>query len=998
MDKLRFSFKKPIKHIDKLISDCSIENILKLSKELKKFTNNHNFVTKYLDRLKELIQLLFKYLIDAEKKEECDIVGCFKDEEIFSDLQNIYYIENFEINCTLIQSLSILLVNISKSKVFLYYILSNNFVNDLLLIDYSKYDDEYYSYYVNFLKSLAMRLDKETVHLLYDQKSNNFPLVDCAINLYNYSNAMTRTVVNNILLTILKSKIDLVYEHFYKLPTVNYFCFFGCRLGDLFNDLYNNINNVDPYEDMIDMTLFINDLLSLNQNKINFLVRNSIFYYFLFPKIFQGLYSLIFDANSEGSDANKTDSKKESIIMLCIITFLVNVKDETILYGIVQLLFSDKIPKKFCDYYMNKIEKNPFYIYKWDKTFQNKYNFCQFVAYNYSKEFINSFLNKRNYYYREINNSSSKKSDELKKVRAKCEKLISVKNSQEYKETEMEKFIMQLLNQKQGAYENMRSYHSNLSKGLGIKIGNENEQTKTYNIDDFLNSNSSEINGLNDENNEGEINYECFLYNYKKWVDSLKINIKENKNKLNVELQPNVFRIILYNLFNNQNNVDVNIPLVILNNLFIWIFVNNLNLPKEILEIFHIQLTENNNNNTKNINEQTVKSVNNNEDKNQLEDNDVENTNKNGDSNYQKEKKEKENNNENKNTSEDNKENKIENNTKNNQNQENYNNININVMQNNTPEDEFSKYILDKNYLLYNLIPVENDIYQTNLVLIEKLSLCLENKILMNKIEIIYIDLICKNINSLCIFNSKNFEQIKKIIKTTSLSLIKLLSNILEMDDGHLLKPYNSFEEVMIFSLNTVAINLYDSNLFNKNFKNLSRLLDIIIDYEKNKDVIKGNIVKNNTLALVYLVSILEKMNNKNIFKVLYKHKKYNLNELLESSETSYYVVYKDEKMIIFYDNLFLYSGSIKKENIFEISEIIILKDVEHTLKENEKGFTVNIKNKININFYFDTEGKESLKNVTDNLNNIKVFIKNIKEKENNKFNLQSTLKIVEKF
>ena len=992
MEIFRRSFNRPIKHIDKLISDSSIENIIKLSEELKKFTNNHNFVTKYLERLKELIQLLFKYLIDAEKKEECDIVGCFKDEEIFSDLQNIYYIENFEINCTLIQSLSILLVNISKSKVFLYYILSNNFVNDLLLIDYSKYDDEYYSYYVNFLKSLAMRLDKETVHLLYDQKSNNFPLVDCAINLYNYSNAMTRTVVNNILLTILKSKIDLVYEHFYKLPTINYFCFIGCRLGDLFNDLYNNIKNIDPYEDMIDITLFINDLLSLNQNKINFLIRNSIFYYFLFPKIFQGLYSLIFVENSD-NDSNKTDSKKESIIMLCIITFLVNVKDETILYGIIQLLFSDKIPKKFCDYYMGKIEKNPFYIYKWDKTFQKKNNFQEFIAYNYSKEFINSFLNKKNYYYREINNSSSKKSGELKKVKAMCEKLNSCKKSQEYKETGMEKFILKLCNQKSEVYENMKKYHVNLSKGLGIKIGNENDRTKTYNIDDFLENNNSENNSLNDENIEGEINYECFLHNYKKWIDSQKNHTKENKNNLNMELQPNVFRIILYNLFNNQNNIDVNIPLVILNNLFIWIFVNNLNIPNEILDIFHIKLAENTDCKIKNNDEQPIKYVKNSEDKIIPEDNnDIQSVKKNEDNNYQKENNEK--NKENENTFDNSNGNKIENNSKKSESQGS--NIKINIIKNNYPEDVFSKYILDANYISYDLILVENDIYQTNLILIEKLSLCLENKILMDKIEIIYIDLICKNINSLCIYNTKNFEQIKKIIKDTSLSLINLLNNMLEMDDGHLLKPYNSFDEAMIFSLKTVAINFYDSDLFNKSFKNLSKLLEIIIEYENNKNIIKGSIIKNNILALVYLISILGRMNNKNTFKVLYKHKKYNLNELFENNEVKYYEIYKDEKKAIFHDNLFLYSGFINKENIFEISEIIILKNVNHTVKKNEKGFIVDISNKIKLNFYFDTEGKEGLKNVEDILNNIKIFIKKIKESEKNDYTLQNTLKFVE--
>ena len=121
--------------------------------------------------------------MDGNKNLEEDIIGSFKEEDIFSEIKDIYYHEDYDINCTIIQSLSILLVNIVKSRAFLYFILSKNFINDLLLIDYSKYDDEYYSYYVNFLKSLAMRLDKDTFILFYNKRSNIFPLLSC-LNYY----------------------------------------------------------------------------------------------------------------------------------------------------------------------------------------------------------------------------------------------------------------------------------------------------------------------------------------------------------------------------------------------------------------------------------------------------------------------------------------------------------------------------------------------------------------------------------------------------------------------------------------------------------------------------------------------------------------------------------------------------------------------------------------------------------------------------------------------
>ena len=365
------SSKNLIKNFDIYIGKCTVENLEKLGNELRIYNEQPNLIKKNSELLKDLIQLLFKFLMDGDKNEEEDIIGCFKDEDIFTGIRNIYFHEDYDINCTIIQSLSILIVNIVKSKSFLYFILSNNFINDLLLIDYSKYDDEYYSYYVNFIKSLVMRLDQNTFLLFYNKRSNLFPILDCTINIYNYSNSMTRTVVNNILLQILKSDIDEVCDIFSKLPSVNYFSFISLRMKDLINDMCENISNLDPYEDLTDLTLFINDLLSLNIHKINFILRNAIFYYFLLPDIFQFLYSIIYGCEFfKGNNKNNHNNKKESVIILCLITFLINIKDETIKYILLQLLLSEYIPEKMEKYILQTPEKNPYYTYKWDKNFQ----------------------------------------------------------------------------------------------------------------------------------------------------------------------------------------------------------------------------------------------------------------------------------------------------------------------------------------------------------------------------------------------------------------------------------------------------------------------------------------------------------------------------------------------------------------------------------------------------------------------------------------------------
>ena len=125
-----------IKNFDSFIGKCTVENLEILSEQLKLYYTHPNLIEKNSAIIKDLIQLLFKYLMDGNKNMEEDIIGCFKDEDIFNGIKNIYYFEDYDINCIVIQSLSILIVNIVKSKAFLYCILSNNFVNDLLLIDF----------------------------------------------------------------------------------------------------------------------------------------------------------------------------------------------------------------------------------------------------------------------------------------------------------------------------------------------------------------------------------------------------------------------------------------------------------------------------------------------------------------------------------------------------------------------------------------------------------------------------------------------------------------------------------------------------------------------------------------------------------------------------------------------------------------------------------------------------------------------------------------------
>lgn len=109
-----------------------------------------------------------------------------------------------QINLQIIKSFSVLILN-TTNMTTLYYLFSNNFINQIVSNDYEKYDDDFLSYYINFLKSLVQKMDTTTVQFFFHKQHNSFPLLQSALKFYNHHDPMVKNTVRNILLTILKS-------------------------------------------------------------------------------------------------------------------------------------------------------------------------------------------------------------------------------------------------------------------------------------------------------------------------------------------------------------------------------------------------------------------------------------------------------------------------------------------------------------------------------------------------------------------------------------------------------------------------------------------------------------------------------------------------------------------------------------------------------------------------------------------------------------------------
>ncbi|XP_074647477.1 protein CLEC16A-like isoform X2 [Tubulanus polymorphus] len=103
----------------------------------------------------------------------------------------------------LLQTLNILFENISN-ETSVYYLLSNNHINAIIVHKFDFSDEEVMAYYISFLKTLSLKLNKHTIHFFYNEHTNDFALYTEAIKFFNHSESMVRIAVRTITLNVYK--------------------------------------------------------------------------------------------------------------------------------------------------------------------------------------------------------------------------------------------------------------------------------------------------------------------------------------------------------------------------------------------------------------------------------------------------------------------------------------------------------------------------------------------------------------------------------------------------------------------------------------------------------------------------------------------------------------------------------------------------------------------------------------------------------------------------
>uniref|UniRef100_A0A8C0FM95 C-type lectin domain containing 16A n=1 Tax=Bubo bubo TaxID=30461 RepID=A0A8C0FM95_BUBBB len=301
--------------------------------------------------LVETIRSITEILIWGDQNDS-SVFDFFLEKNMFVFFLNILRQKSGRYVCVqLLQTLNILFENISH-ETSLYYLLSNNYVNSIIVHKFDFSDEEIMAYYISFLKTLSLKLNNHTVHFFYNEHTNDFALYTEAIKFFNHPESMVRIAVRTITLNVYKVDNQPMLHYIRDKTAVPYFSnlvwFIGSHVIELDNcvqtdEEHRNRGKLsDLVAEHLDHLHYLNDILIINCEFLNDVLTDH-----LLNRLFLPLYVYSLVNQDQGGERPKI-SLQVSLYLLSqvflIIHYapLVNSLAEVILNGDLSV-FSSKV-------------------------------------------------------------------------------------------------------------------------------------------------------------------------------------------------------------------------------------------------------------------------------------------------------------------------------------------------------------------------------------------------------------------------------------------------------------------------------------------------------------------------------------------------------------------------------------------------------------------------------------------------------------------------------
>lgn len=198
----------------------------------------------------------------------------------------------------LLQTLNILFENI-RNETSLYYLLSNNHVNSIIVHKFDFSDEEVMAYYISFLKTLSLKLNNHTIHFFYNEHTNDFPLYTEAIKFFNHTESMVRIAVRTLTLNVFKVEDKAMLKFIRDRTAAPYFSNLVYFIGKHVIELDTCVTNAehgsstrlaDLVAEHLDHLHYVNDILCLHIEALNAVLTDHLLHRLLVPLY---VYSLV---------------------------------------------------------------------------------------------------------------------------------------------------------------------------------------------------------------------------------------------------------------------------------------------------------------------------------------------------------------------------------------------------------------------------------------------------------------------------------------------------------------------------------------------------------------------------------------------------------------------------------------------------------------------------------------------------------------------------------
>eukprot|EP00929_Paragymnodinium_shiwhaense_P048217 TRINITY_DN24407_c0_g2_i1.p1 TRINITY_DN24407_c0_g2~~TRINITY_DN24407_c0_g2_i1.p1 ORF type:complete len:804 (-),score=123.80 TRINITY_DN24407_c0_g2_i1:105-2516(-) len=266
------------------------------------------------DAVVETVRQITEALIWGEQNDEV-FFDFFCEKSILADFIRVLGLPRSpkSVRVQLLQTLSMLVQNI-RTQTSLYYLLSNNYINRLILMNLDFSDEEILAYYITLLKSLAMQLKAETIMFFFSQQPETvFPLYTESTKFFSHRDQMVRANVRTITLQVYGIEEPTMREFVLRHASEVYFSQLAQHLRELWLRLGAALARASEqdmgsaqHENELqqDILIYVSDILDLKWAELNNVLADRLLKGAILPVLLAGAAAALpgGDSGYPGSD------------------------------------------------------------------------------------------------------------------------------------------------------------------------------------------------------------------------------------------------------------------------------------------------------------------------------------------------------------------------------------------------------------------------------------------------------------------------------------------------------------------------------------------------------------------------------------------------------------------------------------------------------------------------------------------------------------------------